>query len=230
LAAANPLALDNDVSLVLLLPYQERAKILENLTSSSGLMDWLFDHNIEDVVPVSEPLVDAGNRIDEQPWGWYWLSDQDRWLFAPLTKGQYQAGARAWMSASMTGAVIETGICCWGTVCLCWHTDDSDQSDYAIRHDVQDWDNLLLEVCSSLLDGLDPICPTCDEEDPSGWEVSVSASPIFSNSVVGDALTSVWQPCNFHLNKSVILEAADRLWRWDGDSWTTAAAGRGRRM
>jgi hypothetical protein len=213
----NPLRLDKDMSVSLLVPDLDRAALLGAIDPSESLLDWLYENGIEDVVPISEPLLDSGNQIDGMPWGWY--PSGSGWIFAPLSDADCPASADAWMSASMTGAVIGTGIWCWGTTVLYWRTDDTDSSDYRIQYGTTDWDSLLNDVCGSLLDGGD-ICPSCEEEDPSGWEVTVDVSAIFADSVIGKALAFIWRPCQEHSDQEPVLEAADRRWIWTAGRWS----------
>jgi hypothetical protein len=212
----NPLRLDKDMSISFLVPEPERSALLGAIEPSESLSDWLYDNDVEDVVPVLEPLLDSGNCIDGNPWGWY--ASGAGWIFAPLSEAECPASAGALMSASMAGAVIWTGIWCWGTTVLYWRTDDTGTPDYSIQYGTTNWDSLLDDVCGSLFDG-DPICPTCEDEDPSGWEISVDASAMFADSVTGSALTSIWQPCEEHRGQESVLEAADRRWTWIGDTW-----------
>ena len=213
----NPLAMEKDMSLSLLVPHEARGAVLEALLPSPVLSDWLLEQGIEDVVPISDPLFDAGNVVDDHPWGWYRIYSEDRWIFAPLGEGQDVAAASAWMSASMAGAVIETGCRCWGTTILTWRTDDTGSSEFSVQCEVQDWDALLAATYGSMLE--DTFCPECEDEDPSGWEINVTASAIFTDAVVGAALTNIWRPCDSHQLERIELEAAHRLWEWSGDRW-----------
>lgn len=217
LETGNPLEIDRDASLMLLLPVEERALILDALTPSADFEGWMIDNGIEDVVPSSEPFFDGGNQVDGQPWGWCMTYDPQGYLFAPLYDPKDIAGAGGWFTQSMTGAVISTGVRCWGTSVLSWYVNDTDRSTYEMRHNVQNWDDLLTEVFGGVFD--ESICPACEESDFSGWDVSADASPIFADSVVGRALKCIWYPCETHASTSVVLEAADRTWSWRGDAW-----------
>ena len=220
LGTSNPLAVDKGESFDFLLTDADKAPLLDAMEPSESLVDWLYEHGIEDVVPISEPLLDSGNRIDGSAWGWYLT--ESGWIFAPLGEPEVLASADAWMSASMTGAVLGTGIWCWGTTILYWRTDDSDTAEYRIEYGTSDWDVFVEDVCATLLGG-DTICPVCEQQDASGWEVGVDVSPVIADSVVGAALANIWRPCSDHRGQALALEAAGRKWSWSGASWAISA-------
>lgn len=81
LGTSNPLAVDGGMSFDFLVPEVDKASLLEAMEPSGSLVDWLYENGIEDVVPISEPLLDSGNRIDGSAWGWYLTGSG--WIFAP---------------------------------------------------------------------------------------------------------------------------------------------------
>jgi len=221
----SPLVLARGSALTLLLPRAERAIIMEALEPDDSLADELFgklEELMEDEAFIDLSPISARNRIDDQRWGWVplvdtWGASAETRLFGiyPIGKASELARFSAWMSASMTGAVISSGLRHRGPHAVVWVDNDPDPDTATAYYEVENFDDLLWEVLS----WEDPLCPVCDEDDASGWELDLSVGPTFLDLALGRALTRVWVPCPKHESRKVRLEAAGCTWRWARHRW-----------
>lgn len=76
-------------------------------------------------------------------------------------------------------------------------------------------------VIYSVLDGMGPFCPVCDE-DYGGWEISLSTlDSVFRDEDVGVAVGILFGPCAEHEGEQIRLEDVDgHGWIWGGGRWT----------
>jgi hypothetical protein len=94
-----------------------------------------------------------------------------------------------------------------------------------VDYEVEDWDKLFLDAFSGFFDGQygpdRPFCPAC--EVTKDWAMYIDADPMFSDELVGEAMTELYRPCAEHrdmVDVLIVREIAGHDWRWTGTSWT----------
>jgi len=213
----SPLVLARGSNLTLLISSADRARILDALRPCDQLaeqLDKMMDDQTDGLIWLS--ALRTGNKIDGQPWGW--LRREDQWgseyCLLPAGRGVELARFDAWMSASMTGANISYGLRHWGHQAVIWVDNDPDPDHLTPYFELESIDGLLEEVFY----WEDPLCPTCESESASGWEIGFWVSPVFPEKAIGRAMTNVWVPCEQHRGRVDLEVNADR-WRWSRGLW-----------
>ena len=221
----DPLLLVEGSSIVILLPPSDEKRLLEALCPDDRILDALVeefgDQSYTDTSDEFRAL-DKGILINGVPWGWVptrspeWDYITPRLL--PIGKTRTLASAGAWMSASMTGAVLTSGLRQVENSAYSWSDLDGERY-WDVIYDVSDWDALLSDAIGSGFEVT--LCPACENDDPSGWEVSVDVESCFADGVVGAALCNLWQPCEEHLGvPCTLIGVAGRDWKWS-DTWVS---------
>jgi hypothetical protein len=219
----SPLSLGRGTSVTFDIPGESRAKILEAFAPPDSEFDALvetaeeMDFPFEDVDPI-----DVGIHIDGNRWGWAPLDNSySAFGLSPIGESDLVADFNAWMSASMTGVVLDSGARRWGDIALQWLSDDSDVSWQKMIYNVDDWTELLDSIV--LLDGLE-LCPACESDEPSGWVLNLTVSPIYSSETLGRVIANVWRPCEAHRGMDCPLEFASLKWKWGDGVWREVVA------
>ena len=180
----------------------------------------------EDEVPGLSSLV-----IDRQTWTWFLAryptnsyEGRDEWMVVPPGESREVARLSAWMTASMTGAVMLSGVRVWDRdVALVYFDDDESNPDGDIRkvmYSCRSWDDLAIDAASLVFrDFGEAPCPYCE----TGWEIEGSFDAMFSTEGIASALISMMKPCNDHLDvEDGDVFFAQREWRWTKDRWAPA--------
>ncbi len=91
----------------------------------------------------------------------------------------------------------------------------------SLSYEIDDWNTLFVEAFSGFLDGIS-ICPACEESED--WGVRIDADPMFVESLVGQAMSEIYVPCDKHRGGTadlVVHDVAGLDWRWTGSTWAS---------
>lgn len=210
-----------------------RPLILASLEPDADLQDELYERyeearracSFSEVGPI-----DTGNEVDGSSWGWI-PTDDDQVHFAlvpAIGTKRGLASFRAWMSESMTGAVMLWGLWLFDeTVATIWHEANKCELGTSYMrpiHNTLPPRDLLLKVVEGWKTDYGAMCPVCNQNEDSdmyGWNVNLLANPnVFSESDLRAALGLVWHPCTKHRRRTQIqLSNAGRNWIWIDRRW-----------
>jgi hypothetical protein len=237
LAASSPLCLPAGAQIEVELAHGDRAAFLEALapTEDEDAQDVLYErwaeasaYDVDDIDPL-----DDGITVNGQPWGWFRMSSDDAFELLPIGPQSEVLRLGAWMTASMTGAVITaTLVRCDDLAAAAWYEDDIDGVQwFASFYDVTR--EGLATACSTLLDAFSsywsPICPVRDcpnvpEWSSPGWVVSLDASEPLDEQILADAVATLCQPCDEHMDLygpdgDDVVSLGGRDWTWKDEGW-----------
>jgi hypothetical protein len=240
LGESDPLKLRVGASLLLDLPQSERAAVFVAVGPHSTMSDELREREEElsgAYLYSEKPPIEAGISVDEQPWGWWHLAsdpstdgpNEDGWRLIPAWPAETVLHAAAdFVGYSMgSGPVKDIGIRRWASLAaVSWSQEyeGGRPASTRVNYEIEDtdWDGLFLRAFSGFFHDDFSICPGCEEEEGNNYSVSVEAHPMFSNELIGQALTEIYRPCEEHEGTPEVLivkEVAGHDWRWIGDSW-----------
>jgi hypothetical protein len=240
----DPLNLRPQVSLLLDLPRREKATVLAAVSEHNTLVDQLWERDADldgDYARVeTRPAIETGILVDGRPWGWLFLMsstlpDVDgRWQLIPAGSSETILDVTAgWWGDNMggTGPYKDIGIRRWSDLAaVSWYDICDGPTSMRVDYEVEDWDKLFLDAFSDFFEGYygpsDPLCPGCEETED--WRVSINANSMFSDELIGQALTEIYRPCNEHKGTPDVLfveHVAGRDWCWKGTTWTPAPPG-----
>jgi hypothetical protein len=239
LGDSDPLLLRAGASLRLDLPRAEKASVLEAVWEHSNLTAelWERDAELDEDYGRTEvrPAIETGIFVDGQPWGWLFLMSEDsvpadidgRWQLVPAGPSEtiLTAGASFWGSM-VSGPYKDIGIRRWSDLAaVSWYEVDEGPTSMWVDYEVEDWDKLFLDAFSGFFDGQygpdRPFCPAC--EVTKDWAMYIDADPMFSDELIGEAMTELYGPCAEHrdmVDVLIVREIAGHDWRWTGTSWT----------
>jgi hypothetical protein len=242
LGDSDPLLLRASASLRLDLPRAEKAMVLEAVWEHSTLTDelWERDAELDDNYGRTEarPAIETGILVDGQPWGWLFLVSEDsippdidgRWQLIPAGPSEtiLTAGASFWGNM-VSGPYKDIGIRRWSDLAaVSWYEVDEGPTSMWVDYEVEDWDKLFLDAFSDFFDvrhgPAGAFCPAC--EGTNYWTAYINADPMFSDELVGRAMTEIYSPCAEHKDASrysdvvFVEQVAGHDWRWTGSSWT----------
>jgi hypothetical protein len=239
-AAVNPLDLDMGTSVAFDLPRSARADLLAALHPASDLLDQLYDQwetagEPSEFEQEEPPKIETGVTVDDEPWGWIYISKQDEWQLIPVasSKSLFEL-VLAFEGASMTcGVVFDTGVRRWPTNHgVSWYLEPDDgESKLEVLYEVKNWEDV---VWNAVEFDTWPWCPRGNhpvEDDPEdadldeddGWTIRFDVDDsIFSERFIGEALTKIWKPCQRHANDQDLSVSVDRrTWTWSGSRWVS---------
>lgn len=182
-------------------------------------LDALLDEGVYESQYDSDP-VDTGNTVNGVPWGWFHVEDEegeDAWRLLPLSfqrDAALVACHSAWQTMSMTGAVLSAEGYATATVAVTYSRGDEGYRWLDVRYEF-DRGELAVEICRSLSDGDDAMCP---DESEHGWEVSLELPPDLPVEVIGRCLDAVWRPCGDEPSHEHLMFDG-RPWAWVGGRW-----------
>jgi hypothetical protein len=214
-----PLRLHQGDSVQCLLVGDDRAAFLGALQPADDLLDFFEgayeDNQSGDPRMLDGPYMDSANTVNDSAWAW--IRGTDRWFLVPADPGQKLVRASAWMSESMTGAVIDSELRRSGPTGVAWQDNDAELEWVEVFYEVSDWDSLVLKTVGAIAaDFFDPPCPACD----TGWEMNLDVDASFRTELVGKALALLYRPCNDHCAQpNVVSDIARHDWEWHDDQW-----------
>jgi hypothetical protein len=223
LGESDPLKLAAGASLRLELMRPDAAALLTSIRHKDTDVLWERRADMYD----SEwdiPAVDIGNSVNGLPWGWF-LLDQggDQWQLIPVGPSEAILDAVVGFDgAGMVGGSIDIGILRWGDLAaISWRDAEGSSPSMSLSYEIDDWNTLFLEAFAGFLDGIS-ICPACEESED--WGVRIDADPMFAESLIGQAMSEIYVPCDMHRGETadlVVHDVAGLDWRWTGSTWAS---------
>lgn len=202
----------------------ERARILDLLQPDDELAEELVGYaeespTYDDMAWEKEPV---GPELLIDSVSYAWLQTDEGWKVVPRNlRASLRDVARLsdWMSASMTGMVVDAGCVAGDGIALSWMWNDVDglrwlEVDYEPGSPAQ----LANQFFSDVFGDYDPLC-FVDEAD--GWETEISIGKDVPDEVLGHALTLIRRPCKEHDRPDLEwrLGMDGSWWRWTGTTF-----------
>lgn len=201
----------------------ERAKVLSALHPSDELDESLagLDEDANSMNLDWEKVeVGPGLLVRDEPWAWL-LADAE-WKVVPRGFRDSETDVvrlSDWMSASMTGMVVDGGCVRCDPIALSWFWNDIDgllwlSVDYAPGTP----DELATDFFDMALGDYGTLCFVDEAE---GWETDLTVGDGVSDEVFGAGLTRLRGPCADHDRPDLEerLEMGGSDWRWNGTTF-----------
>ena len=209
----------------------DRAQVLAALRPAADVAHTLAEtyEDLRDENTFTDlPPTGTNNRIDGEPWGWMPHTESlEQFGIVPMTMGTTDlATFSAWMSGSMTGAVMTWGARLHGATALIWYSADESEPGTSYMkplYEITEKSVLLDWIVEDWIGNVGSGCPACVEvgnhPQLEGWVLDLWATDLFSESEVGQALAQVWTPCDEHRSQECEIRNAESDWHWVSDRW-----------